>query len=143
MARAFYHEHPDILQLETDVLDAAPGKVLLAQSPFFPGGGGQLADRGVLCWQHGEVAVTGLEKSGGRLWHVLADPQARHREMVVEMEDGKGRRQTTLGNPVKLSATPPTLRTPSPQLGEHTDTVLAGLGYSPGDVAGLRERGVV
>ena len=74
---------------------------------------------------------------------MLNDPQARHRGMVVEMDDGKGRRQTTLGNPVKLSATPPELRTPPPQLGQHTDTVLAALGYSPGDVARLRERGVV
>jgi crotonobetainyl-CoA:carnitine CoA-transferase CaiB-like acyl-CoA transferase len=74
---------------------------------------------------------------------MLDDPQVRHRGMVVEMEDGKGRRQTTLGNPVKLTATPPELRTPPPQLGQHTDAVLAGLGYSPGDVARLRERGVV
>ena len=77
MSRAFYHEHPDFVLLETDVLDAAPGKVLLAQSPFFPGGGGQLADRGVLRGGQGEVAVSGFEKSGGRLWHLLADPQVQ------------------------------------------------------------------
>jgi crotonobetainyl-CoA:carnitine CoA-transferase CaiB-like acyl-CoA transferase len=49
----------------------------------------------------------------------------------------------TFGNPIKLSATPPTLRTPPPRLGEHTDEVLAGLGYSKGDIAALHERGVV
>jgi misacylated tRNA(Ala) deacylase len=76
MSRAFYHEHPGMLLLETVVLDAAPGKVVLEQSPFFAGGGGQLADRGVLRWNGGEVAVTGFEKSGGKLWHVLADTQA-------------------------------------------------------------------
>ena len=73
------------------------------------------------------------------LGEALDDPQVRHRGMVVEGPDGR----RTLGNPVKLSATPPTLRAASPGFGAHTDGVLAGLGYSPGDVAGLRERGIV
>ena len=47
-AIAFYHQHPDLLVTETSVLDFRPGRVLLASSPLFPGGGGQLPDRGVL-----------------------------------------------------------------------------------------------
>jgi crotonobetainyl-CoA:carnitine CoA-transferase CaiB-like acyl-CoA transferase len=74
---------------------------------------------------------------------MMQDPQIRHRGMVVEVEGGKGRRFTTLGNPVKLTATPPTLRTPAPELGEHTDAVLASLGYSTSEIAELRGRGVV
>jgi crotonobetainyl-CoA:carnitine CoA-transferase CaiB-like acyl-CoA transferase len=77
------------------------------------------------------------------LSEALRDPQALHRGMVVDMDDGRGHRRRTLGNPIKLADTPPTLRTPPPALGEHTDAVLASLGYSAGDVAGLRERGVV
>ncbi len=73
------------------------------------------------------------------LAEMMRDPQVRHRGMVTETTDGR----TTLGNPVKLSDTPPTLRTPPPELGQHTDAVLASLGYSPADVAGLRARGVV
>ncbi|MGF6232367.1 misacylated tRNA(Ala) deacylase [Inquilinus ginsengisoli] len=76
MARSFYHENPDRLVLETEVIDARPGRVLLAQSPFYPGGGGQLADRGTLRWQGGEHAVAGFEPAGGRLWHLLEDPAA-------------------------------------------------------------------
>ena len=57
----FCHEHPETLTLETDVADARPGKVALAQSPFYPGGGGQLADRGVIRWNGGEAKVTGFE----------------------------------------------------------------------------------
>jgi crotonobetainyl-CoA:carnitine CoA-transferase CaiB-like acyl-CoA transferase len=72
------------------------------------------------------------------LSEMMADPQVRHRGMVVETERGQ-----TLGNPVKLSDTPPTIRTTNPDLGQHTDEVLRGLGFSAGDVAGLRERGVV
>jgi misacylated tRNA(Ala) deacylase len=70
----FCHDHPDTLVLETDIVDAQAGKVLLAQSPFYPGGGGQLADRGVLSWQGGEANVTGFEFAGGKIWHLLDSP---------------------------------------------------------------------
>ncbi len=60
-SRPFYHEYPEALTLETHVIDARPGRVLLARSPFFPGGGGQLPDRGILRWSDGEVAVTDFE----------------------------------------------------------------------------------
>jgi misacylated tRNA(Ala) deacylase len=71
----FCHENPEILRLESQVADAAPGRAVLAQSPFYPGGGGQPADRGVLRWKEGEARIVGFEYSGGRLWHLL-DNQA-------------------------------------------------------------------
>lgn len=74
MARLLCQEQPDLLDLETAILDARPGAVLLARSPFFPGGGGQLADRGTLAWQGGEVAVTGLAADRRGFWHELAEP---------------------------------------------------------------------
>lgn len=74
MSRYFCHDHPDVLTLETRVLDARPGAVVLEQSPFHPGGGGQLADRGELAWAAGEARVTGCEVGDGRVWHLLADP---------------------------------------------------------------------
>lgn len=67
----FCHDNPETLSLQTDVADARPGKVVLAQSPFYPGGGGQLADRGVIRWQGGEAKVVGFEYSAGKLWHLL------------------------------------------------------------------------
>jgi misacylated tRNA(Ala) deacylase len=75
MSRYYCHEYPEVLVLETQVIDARPGAVLLAQSPFHPGGGGQLADRGVLRWTGGEARVTGLETVDGRHWHLLAEPE--------------------------------------------------------------------
>jgi len=56
----FCHDNPETILHETEVVDAQPGKVLLAQSPFYPGGGGQLADRGIVKWQGGETKVTGF-----------------------------------------------------------------------------------
>jgi misacylated tRNA(Ala) deacylase len=73
---AFYHDHPDVLDTQTDVLDSRPGRVLLASSPFFPGGGGQLPDRGVLRWASGEAEVTGFELSEEGVWHLLAKKDA-------------------------------------------------------------------
>jgi misacylated tRNA(Ala) deacylase len=74
VSRLFCHDHPEVFVLETEVIDAGPGRVALARSPFHPGGGGQLPDRGVVRWQGGETAIVAFEFSGGRLWHLLADP---------------------------------------------------------------------
>jgi misacylated tRNA(Ala) deacylase len=74
MSRYFCHEHPEVLTLETRIVDVRPGAVVIEETPFHPGGGGQLPDRGVLRWAGGEVAVAGIEASEGRLWHVLAAP---------------------------------------------------------------------
>ena len=76
MARYYCHDHPDVLVVETTVLDAIAGAVVLAESPFHPGGGGQIADRGVLTWAGGEARVVGVETRDGQTWHRLAEPVA-------------------------------------------------------------------
>src|SRR5258707_3122247 len=71
----FCHEYPETLVVQTTADAAWPGKVALAETPFYPGGGGQLADRGVLRWTGGEARVIGFEYTAGKLWHLL-DSQA-------------------------------------------------------------------
>ena len=73
MAHLFCHEQPDTLTLDTEVLDARPGRVLLRCSPFYPGGGGQPHDRGTLQWNGGMTAVKGFEPGIEGVWHLLAD----------------------------------------------------------------------
>ena len=63
--------------------------------------------------------------------------------MTVEMEHPAWGVIRQVGVPFALSATPATIRTPPPLLGEGTDEVLAELGYDAGAVAGLRAAGVV
>jgi len=94
--RYFCHDNPDTLSLTTEILEAQPGRVRLAQSPLYPGGGGQLPDRGTLRWTGGETTISGMESRGGQLWHVLAAPaeisgdvevvaDAEFRQMMREM----------------------------------------------------------
>lgn len=45
--------------------------------------------------------------------------------------------------PVKLHETPGTVRTRPPMLGEHSDDVLHGLGYSDSEIAAMKADGVV
>jgi crotonobetainyl-CoA:carnitine CoA-transferase CaiB-like acyl-CoA transferase len=46
-------------------------------------------------------------------------------------------------SPIHLSGTPVSARRPPPQLGEHTDEVLAAAGFSSDELASLRREGVV
>jgi misacylated tRNA(Ala) deacylase len=71
MAHLYCHEHPDTLVLATEVIDACPGKIALAQSPFYPGGGGQPGDQGVIRWGAGEARIVGFEYADETLWHLL------------------------------------------------------------------------
>jgi crotonobetainyl-CoA:carnitine CoA-transferase CaiB-like acyl-CoA transferase len=45
--------------------------------------------------------------------------------------------------PTRLSRTPRQVHSPMPSLGQHTETILLGLGYSAGVIQRLRQQGVV
>jgi crotonobetainyl-CoA:carnitine CoA-transferase CaiB-like acyl-CoA transferase len=63
--------------------------------------------------------------------------------MVQEYEDAVAGHVKVLGNPVKLSRSPATLRKGAPRLGEDTPAVLGELGYAPGEIDALRGHGAV
>jgi alpha-methylacyl-CoA racemase len=67
----------------------------------------------------------------------------RAREMVVEVEQPGTDGVKLLGVPVKMSRTPGGPAGPGPALGEHTDAVLAALGYGVEEIAALKETGAV
>ncbi|HCT73283.1 MULTISPECIES: CaiB/BaiF CoA transferase family protein [Psychrobacter] len=72
----------------------------------------------------------------------LAMPQAQAREMIVNFA-AQGSPVRALGNPIKLSASPVSYRTPPPKLSEHTDDTLADLGYDSEMIAKLKADGIV
>jgi formyl-CoA transferase len=73
----------------------------------------------------------------------LAEDQSlRDTGTIIEVDHPKRGKYLSVGNPIKLSDSP-TEVTRSPLLGEHTDEVLAQLGYGAADVARLRAAGAV
>ncbi len=78
-----------------------------------------------------------------RMDEVFADPQVQHLAMTEPAEHPALGRLDILRNAVRMTDTPATVRTPSPDVGAHTDQVLAELGYAPADVDRLRAQGVI
>jgi len=74
---------------------------------------------------------------------VIADPQARENEFFAEVEHPVTGRLRLVASPVKFSQNPPQVRSRAPELGEHTEEILLGLGYSWEDIARLKESEVI
>ncbi|MDH4265538.1 MAG: CoA transferase [Deltaproteobacteria bacterium] len=76
------------------------------------------------------------------LAQTFEDPQVRHQEMLLELEQPSGKVKT-LGFPVKMSQTPAKIHRPAPQLGQHTMEILASLQYSPEQINELKMKGII
>jgi formyl-CoA transferase len=73
---------------------------------------------------------------------IAYEPSLRATGTIVEVDHPERGKYLTVGNPIKLSASP-TEVTRSPLLGEHTDEVLAQLGYTAEEIAAMRTEKVV
>jgi crotonobetainyl-CoA:carnitine CoA-transferase CaiB-like acyl-CoA transferase len=78
-----------------------------------------------------------------RIGDMLADPQVAARAMVVEVDHPKAGRTRALGMPIKFSDTPCRVTRASPLLGQHTDEILASLGYTIAEIDALCAQGAV
>jgi len=74
---------------------------------------------------------------------MVADPQIHARDMIVEMRHPVHGTVKQFGQPIKLSATPGTIRTVAPYSGEHTDQVLGELGLREPEIKALRDKKIV
>jgi crotonobetainyl-CoA:carnitine CoA-transferase CaiB-like acyl-CoA transferase len=76
---------------------------------------------------------------------VFADPQVQHLGMATPMHrtEAAGGDTRVVASPLNYSDLARDIRLPTPEAGNHTDEVLASVGYSEAEIAALREKGVV
>lgn len=75
----------------------------------------------------------------------FADPQVRHLGIARTVAHARLGELGVVGQPINLSAAPqpPQLRAAAPDAGEHTDEILAALGFDATAIAALRAEGAV
>lgn len=129
----------------------------LAQDPEFASGAARSKNRQrlnaeIAAITRGRPSATWIEelnKAGvpcgpiNKMNEVFADPQVRHLNITRRVPHAALGEVEVVGQAFELSRTPWSIRSATPEQGEHTDTVLGELGYGGPEVADLRERGVV
>ena len=74
---------------------------------------------------------------------VADDPQVKARAMIVELESPGGEKVKQVGVSLKLSATPGSIRSLAPSLGEHTGEILESLGYTRETIERWQSHGAI
>ena len=143
---AFFRRLADALEepgLKTDPLYATQPARVANRARINAIVGGKLAANTTAHW------VETLNKAGvpcgpvNGVAEVFQDPQILAQKMVIDVDHPGSGIVRMLGFPIKLSGTPCRVRHPAPALGEHSDEVLAELGYSDAERAAWRRDGVV
>ncbi len=138
-------------------MTAVPGMEPLGENPKFATLAGRMEHAKELdeifqallrqqTWDEWIARFTAAEVLCGPVYtydEVLADPQFHHNGMVGELRDQDGEVMKILHSPIRLSKTPAQVRTPMPDLGQHTQEILQSLGYSADAMQRLREQGII
>ena len=77
------------------------------------------------------------------LSEVIVDPQVQHRKMILEVDNPRYGKVKQPGIPIKLSDTPGQVRRTAPLVGEHSEEILAGIGYSDEEIERLKHSGAL
>jgi len=133
------------------------GRPDLGQAPDLASNAGRVArieeiDAAISAWTQPRAiaqvmdALAAARVPAGKVYtakDISEDPHYRARQMILPQTTRDGHTLEVPGIVPKLSATPGTIRSSAPHLGDDTDAVLQGLGLSGAQIAALRERGIV
>ena len=133
------------------------GRSDLAEDPLFDTIAGRVRNREVLVPVIAEIMKTrtsaawsdALESAGipsgpiNTLADVFADPQVLDRGLRIALEHPMLGHAPSVASPLRLSETPVAYRRAPPLLGQHSDEILSALGLAAGEIAELRESGVI
>ena len=129
----------------------------LETDPRFDTGEKRLERRSELCALlagifRREPRATWLDRLGAEgVWsapvhsyeEVERDPQVSWSGLIITQRHPEGGEFRVIGNPIRMSGTPPSYRTPPPPLGADTEAVLGVLGFEREEIARLQADGVV
>lgn len=71
---------------------------------------------------------------------VVTDTQALANDFFVEVDHPVGGKVRLVATPIIFRETPASVRTSAPELGQQTEEILLGLGYSWEDIAGFKDK---
>jgi crotonobetainyl-CoA:carnitine CoA-transferase CaiB-like acyl-CoA transferase len=74
---------------------------------------------------------------------IVADPEMYENGYLVKVQDPERGEFTVVGSPLRMSDTPMVPSVRAPELGEHTEEILLGLGLDWDELAALREVGAI
>ena len=87
MTELLYMQDSYLREFEATVMAVEGNAVALDRTAFYPGGGGQPADKGVLVWEGREQAVTKVKKQGDVVWHTVeGDPPPVGQKVVGRLD---------------------------------------------------------
>ena len=93
--------------------------------------------------------VTKLNEAGvpagdiNNIGQVFESPQIQHLGLAQTMTSHERGKTRAVGQPILMSRTPSQIAAPPPLAGDHNDTILRALGYSPLEIEQLRENAVI
>jgi crotonobetainyl-CoA:carnitine CoA-transferase CaiB-like acyl-CoA transferase len=133
-------DRPD---LAADARFATNGERVVHRAELRPILGERFRDNGAAAWLAALDAASIPCGPINDIVSAFASDEAAALGMTVEQVHPAWGVMRQVGVPFQLSETPASIRTPPPTLGEHTDEILAGLGYTAAEIADLRDRRVV
>ncbi|MCA8926576.1 MAG: CoA transferase [Alphaproteobacteria bacterium] len=74
---------------------------------------------------------------------MFADPQVKHLQMATPIQHPRLGEFGVVNQAIRLSRTPHQIRTATPEQGEHTDAILADLGYDAATIQAMHDKGTV